>query len=73
MALEERTLEDLARSIAIRIRSVCEEMSEADFLGLCLQMARVQRRGEQRSGTTYHPGPRRPATLLAKDFLALPV
>lgn len=49
MTHEERDLAQLATSISQRIRRVCVDTPPLEFAALCLRMARLQRRGEQRS------------------------
>lgn len=53
----ELDLKELAREIGVRIRCVCAGMPDVDFLGLCAQMAKAQRRGEQRTIVFYYPRP----------------
>jgi hypothetical protein len=53
MTHEERELANLAGSIAVRLRRVCQDLSKPDFAALCMRMACAQRRGEARSAAEW--------------------
>lgn len=53
MTNEEVDLARLASEIGLRIRHVCPTLTDAVFGALCLTMASVQRRGEQRSAREW--------------------